>query len=211
MICSVNKNISKTKVYLEIVDQIRQMIYEDGLVSGDKLPSERELSERLKVGRSSVREGLRALELLGLIETRRGEGTFLRDFTDHHLVDLLSTFILQDDKVKNDVKITKELVEKDAIRLVINNLDRPSIELIKYKLEQGDLTLEDDFFLEIVQLSNIHLLFKIWLLLKEYASQLNGSREIKDIKPYLQLLHTIVEENLPLSLQFYDDLKNMSK
>ncbi|KYD10790.1 GntR family transcriptional regulator [Heyndrickxia sporothermodurans] len=207
----MNKNISKTKVYLEIVDQIRQMIYEDGLVSGDKLPSERELSERLKVGRSSVREGLRALELLGLIETRRGEGTFLRDFTDHHLVDLLSTFILQDDKVKNDVKITKELVEKDAIRLVINNLDRPSIELIKYKLEQGDLTLEDDFFLEIVQLSNIHLLFKIWLLLKEYASQLNGSREIKDIKPYLQLLHTIVEENLPLSLQFYDDLKNMSK
>ncbi|WP_249927562.1 FadR/GntR family transcriptional regulator, partial [Heyndrickxia sporothermodurans] len=186
----MNKNISKTKVYLEIVDQIRQMIYEDGLVSGDKLPSERELSERLKVGRSSVREGLRALELLGLIETRRGEGTFLRDFTDHHLVDLLSTFILQDDKVKNDVKITKELVEKDAIRLVINNLDRPSIELIKYKLEQGDLTLEDDFFLEIVQLSNIHLLFKIWLLLKEYASQLNGSREIKDIKPYLQLLHT---------------------
>lgn len=211
MICSVNKNISKTKVYLEIVDQIRQMIYEDGLVSGDKLPSERELSERLKVGRSSVREGLRALELLGLIETRRGEGTYLRDFTDHHLVELLSMFILQDDKVKNDVKITKELVEKDAIRLVINNLDRPSIELIKYKLEQGDLTLEDDFFLEIVQLSNIHLLFKIWLLLKEYASQLNGSREIKDIKPYLQLLHTIVEENLPLSLQFYDDLKNMSK
>lgn len=211
MICSVNKNISKTKVYLEIVDQIRQMIYEDGLVSGDKLPSERELSERLKVGRSSVREGLRALELLGLIETRRGEGTYLRDFTDHHLVELLSMFILQDDKVKNDVKITKELVEKDAIRLVINNLDRRSIELIKYKLEQGDLTLEDDFFLEIVQLSNIHLLFKIWLLLKEYASQLNGSREIKDIKPYLQLLHTIVEENLPLSLQFYDDLKNMSK
>ncbi|MEB6547863.1 GntR family transcriptional regulator [Heyndrickxia sporothermodurans] len=207
----MNKNISKTKVYLEIVDQIRQMIYEDGLVSGDKLPSERELSERLKVGRSSVREGLRALELLGLIETRRGEGTYLRDFTDHHLVELLSMFILQDDKVKNDVKITKELVEKDAIRLVINNLDRPSIELIKYKLEQGDLTLEDDFFLEIVQLSNIHLLFKIWLLLKEYASQLNGSREIKDIKPYLQLLHTIVEENLPLSLQFYDDLKNMSK
>ncbi|MFE7149596.1 FadR/GntR family transcriptional regulator, partial [Heyndrickxia sporothermodurans] len=118
------------------------MIYEDGLVSGDKLPSERELSERLKVGRSSVREGLRALELLGLIETRRGEGTYLRDFTDHHLVELLSMFILQDDKVKNDVKITKELVEKDAIRLVINNLDRPSIELIKYKLEQGDLTLE---------------------------------------------------------------------
>ena len=44
------------------------------------LPSERELSSRLNVGRSSVREALRALELVGLIETRRGEGTFIRNF-----------------------------------------------------------------------------------------------------------------------------------
>ena len=50
---------------------------EDGLVAGDRLPSERELSSRLNVGRSSVREALRALELVGLIETRGGEGTFI--------------------------------------------------------------------------------------------------------------------------------------
>ena len=80
---------NKTKLYLEIVDKIRQMIVRDGLLPGDKLPSERELSERLQVGRSSVREALRALELLGLIETRRGEGTFLRDVRNHQLVEIL--------------------------------------------------------------------------------------------------------------------------
>ena len=68
------------KVYVEIVHQLQNIIADDRLKTGDKLPSERELSERLKVGRSSVREALSALELLGLIETRRGEGTFLRDF-----------------------------------------------------------------------------------------------------------------------------------
>ncbi|WP_431810888.1 FadR/GntR family transcriptional regulator [Lysinibacillus capsici] len=44
--------------------------------AGEKSPSERVLSERLGVGRSSVREALRSLELLGLIETRHGEGRF---------------------------------------------------------------------------------------------------------------------------------------
>ena len=70
----LNKSTPSTKLYQEIVEKLRQMIESDGLVSGDKIPSERELSERLNVGRSSIREALRALELLGLIETRRGEG-----------------------------------------------------------------------------------------------------------------------------------------
>ncbi|WP_284997341.1 FadR/GntR family transcriptional regulator, partial [Bacillus cereus] len=56
---------SNTKVYLEIVKKIRSIMEEDGLVAGDRLPSERELSSRLNVGRSSVREALRALELVG--------------------------------------------------------------------------------------------------------------------------------------------------
>src|SRR3954469_15709204 len=95
------------------------MINLDGLKSGDKLPSERELSERLNVGRSSVREALRALELLGLIETRRGEGTFIRDFRGNQLVQLLSTFILQDEKAKRDVLETKNLIEMDCLRLAL--------------------------------------------------------------------------------------------
>ena len=71
---------SNTKVYLEIVKN--PFHYGRGWIdSRDRLPSERELSSRLNVGRSSVREALRALELVGLIETRRGEGTFIRNFT----------------------------------------------------------------------------------------------------------------------------------
>ncbi len=57
-----------SKVYREIVMQLSEMITAGGLKPGDKIPSERELTERLNVGRSSVREALRAIELLGLIE-----------------------------------------------------------------------------------------------------------------------------------------------
>lgn len=205
----MEKQTSKPKAYLEIVNQIRQMINDDGLVSGDKLPSERELSERLNIGRSSVREGLRALELLGLIETRRGEGTFLRDFADHYLVELLSTFILQDEKVKNDVFVTKELLEKGAIRLIIQQKDKDSIFLLKTKMEQGVYLLEDDFFFELVRLTNIRLLLKIWLLIKEYASQLNVSREINNIDPYKKLINAILDEDLLLSLHLYEQIRKL--
>ncbi|HEY9577161.1 MAG TPA: GntR family transcriptional regulator, partial [Pseudobacillus sp.] len=95
------------------------MIAADGLVPGDKMPSERELSERLSAARSSVREALRALELLGLIETKRGEGTFFRDFNDHQLVQLLSTFILQREQTKKDVCLTKEIIEMGCLSSLV--------------------------------------------------------------------------------------------
>jgi len=56
---------TKPKVYQGVLQQIRLYIEKNRLGPGDKLPSERELSEKLQAGRSSVREALRALELLG--------------------------------------------------------------------------------------------------------------------------------------------------
>src|SRR5690606_16556260 len=111
------------------------MIVRDGLLPGDKLPSERELSERLQVGRSSVREALRALELLGLIETRRGEGTFLRDVRNHQLVEILGGFILQDEHIKKDLLETKQLIEKDAIRLIQSKKGADSLMEFQEKLQ----------------------------------------------------------------------------
>ncbi len=75
------------KVFLKIVKHLRELIKSEGIQPGDKLPSERVLSERLNVGRSSVREALRSLELLGLIETRHGGGTFLAVVQSHQLVE----------------------------------------------------------------------------------------------------------------------------
>ena len=94
----MDKKTEQKKVFLEIVQQLRQLIKMEKIQAGEKLPSERVLSERLGVGRSSVREALRSLELLGLIETRHGGGTFLASTHKHQLVEILSMFILEDEK-----------------------------------------------------------------------------------------------------------------
>jgi GntR family transcriptional regulator, transcriptional repressor for pyruvate dehydrogenase complex len=207
----VNKKVSSfkphSKVYVEIVHQIRTMISQDGLKPGDKIPSERELSERLDVGRSSVREALRALELLGLIETRRGEGTFLRDFREHHLVELLGMFILQDEQAKYDVLQTKMMLEKETLRKIIS--DKTSVLKVIEQLDQNKFYHLGEVFQKVMKLGNNYLAYKIWNILNEYAAIYIG--EIR-ITPKIQrdvtaLLRGLENQESKVVLDLYENIR----
>lgn len=107
----------KQKVYQGVLQEIRKYIDSNDLEPGDKLPSERELADKLLAGRSSIREALRAMELLGLIETRRGEGTYLSTYRPYQTVELLSSFILQENNTKKNLLITKKVMEKEVAKI----------------------------------------------------------------------------------------------
>jgi GntR family transcriptional repressor for pyruvate dehydrogenase complex len=77
--------VRKNKVYEEVAKQIERLILKK-LKPGDKLPSERELAELLQVSRSSIRDAIRGLELVGLVEPRQGAGTIVRERTAESLV-----------------------------------------------------------------------------------------------------------------------------
>lgn len=62
-----------------VADEIRSMIRQEGLQPGDRVFSEHELTRRLNVSRSSVREAIRILEVTGLLTVQQGRGVFLRD------------------------------------------------------------------------------------------------------------------------------------
>lgn len=87
------KPIRKSRLYEGAVDQIRSLILAHNYKPGDRLPSERELAEQLSVGRPSVREALRILGAMGLIEIRIGDGTYVRDATLLPYLDSLITLI----------------------------------------------------------------------------------------------------------------------
>lgn len=185
------------------------MIEIDKLKPGNKIPSERELTERLNVGRSSVREALRALELLGLIETRRGEGTFLRDFRGHQLVELLSTFILQDDQARRDVHETKYVLELDCLSLFSQKVTDQQIVTFKEWLESNDFT-DDEFFQRVVELSNNRLLFRIWMILKEYYNALQSQISIAPKSIYRALFESIESNNQKQMVSDYAELRKLS-
>ena len=201
--------MTNTKVYLEIVKQLRAMISADDLKSGDKIPSERELSERLNVGRSSVREALRALELLGLIETRRGEGTFIRDFRGNQLVQLLGTFILQDEKAKLDVIETKNLIEMDFLRLALTRADEKQLLKLKSLVEADQLN-DDQFFYQLVEMTDNYLFSRIWLILKDYYNALNLDKAEYNRNSLLLLIQALVEKDEEKTFTAYRQLRNLS-
>ena len=74
------KPVKKRRLYEDIVDHIKELMVRGELKPGDKLPSERELAERFGVGRPTVREAIRTLSLMGLVEVGRGkQGTHVSD------------------------------------------------------------------------------------------------------------------------------------
>lgn len=70
---------SSPRMFEQVAKQISEYIVSEHLQAGSKLPTERQLSELLEVSRSSVREGLRVLELLRFLDSKQGEGTFVSE------------------------------------------------------------------------------------------------------------------------------------
>lgn len=70
--------VKTTKLYLLIVEQLKQLMQRGEFRPGDRLPTERELAQRLGVSRAPTREALVALELLDVVEGRVGEGWFVK-------------------------------------------------------------------------------------------------------------------------------------
>lgn len=166
------------KVYHGILLELNRIVEEDNLRPGDKLPSERELSDRLKVGRSSVREALRALELLGLITTRRGEGTFIEHYRHNKLFDILGYYLLRDRKASKDLYEMRLILELDAVRLACERATDKYLQIMEksiadavLKIEQGQSPVEEDFEFHraIARASRNSVLQRIWIPLVEYS------------------------------------------
>ncbi|GAA5171526.1 FadR/GntR family transcriptional regulator [Amycolatopsis dongchuanensis] len=70
--------VSRPRLYEQVVEQLRAYADAAGLKAGDRLPSERDLAERLRVSRASLKQAIVVLEVQGLVEIRHGGGTYLR-------------------------------------------------------------------------------------------------------------------------------------
>lgn len=194
---------SHSKVFINTLEKIREIIQNDGLVAGDKIPSERELADRLSVGRSSVREALRALELLGIIETRRGEGTYIKDVREHQLIPLLGTFIMQDTKAKEDILEMNEMLEKNALMLIINKRDKSALFEMRNQIKEYDrFSIMDQFMM----LSDNYLLYRIWSVLHQYTKTLFPKSSDLKQDQIEKLLNCLLEEDEEGVLEAYRHL-----
>jgi GntR family transcriptional repressor for pyruvate dehydrogenase complex len=145
------RQVRKTKVYHEIVDQIKGLITEGRIKPGDRLPPERELADLFKASRNSVRDAIRVLELMGLIESRQGDGTYVRTVSANDLTEPLALCLLQSRTQMRELWEVRRilepaLAESAAARITEEELaDLESVlDVQRSKVEAGFIALEED-------------------------------------------------------------------
>ena len=118
-----------TKPLVEKVsDEIIQTIVEKDFNVGDKLPNEYELAEQLGVGRSTVREAIKALVSRNILEIRRGAGTFISQNLGIAEDPLGFTFIKDKHKLAQDLLQIRLMIEPQIALLAAENATKEDIE-----------------------------------------------------------------------------------
>ena len=104
------ESIRRDKVYEGVAKQIERLILKK-LQPGDKLPSERELVETLGVSRSSIRDAIRSLELMGMVEPRQGAGTIVREMSSESLAHPLSNALRRKEELIGELLDFRKMLE----------------------------------------------------------------------------------------------------
>lgn len=124
--------VERNATSITVANQIIQMIANGELKAGEKLPSERQLQELLKVGRPSVREALSALQIMNICETRIGDGTYITSLDAEHMTKPFEIIMLLSKPNLIELFEMRELLEVGAIRLAAKYVtDDEAAELVR--------------------------------------------------------------------------------
>lgn len=108
--------IKKTRIAEEVADRIRMLILHGTFPAGRPMPSERRLREQFGVSRGSIRDALRILETIGLLETRHGQGTFPKELTVDRLVSPLASVMTYRQDLQDELMDVRRMFEPAVAR-----------------------------------------------------------------------------------------------
>lgn len=141
--------VKNQKVYEVVIEQIKEMIKTGKLKKGDKLPPERELVEELKVSRTSIREALRSLEILGLVESKHGDGNFIKKNFDDSLLEPLSLMFMLQESSPKDVLELRMVLETETAMLAAKRIGADELKDIKAIIDKFKATADEKLNTEL--------------------------------------------------------------
>jgi GntR family transcriptional repressor for pyruvate dehydrogenase complex len=157
------KPVTRQTLGQQVATQLAAMVTSGKWRQGERLPSEMELSKILHVGRSTLREALKSLAFVGLVEMRHGEGTFVAAENKLLLDRILAKGLIRTEKTVADVCEARIVLETELAALSAERITKPEIaglqsliDQMGYKLEAVDTSFEDldlEFHLRIAACS----------------------------------------------------------
>lgn len=173
-------------LYHSVQEAIRTYILDNSLQAGDALPPETEFARQLGVSRNLVREAVKALESLGVLEIRRGSGLFVRDFSFEPLLDNLYYGLLFDLRELAELLQVRRVLETGMMADVIQSLSaeqlaglQGTVERMRLRAEKGEAFVEEDrefhqwLFQNLGNKTLLKLLDIFWLTFRKAAEHVD--------------------------------------
>jgi GntR family transcriptional repressor for pyruvate dehydrogenase complex len=202
--------IQKTRVSEDIIEQVRDRITSGRLKPGDRLPAERELAQTFSVSRSAVREAIRALESLGIVEARAGEGTFVATPPQGQGRDPITASLFQTWNTQRNLFEVRRVLEPGLAALAARRATPEQIERMrailddqKGKVQAGESYMKEDtaFHYLVAEASGNEILLRVADSLMELLRETRdtswkiGSRPTRSLKQHQAILHAIETRN----------------
>ncbi len=143
--------LNKTRLYEDIVKQIIDSIKSGELKPGDKLPTERELALQLNVSRTAIREALRSLEIMGVIYSKVGSGTFIKEMSLDILMDSFAGILKKNERLIIELIEVRMLLEVEIAKLAARKINdnkiqamEKALKLMADEIKEGGLGVKGD-------------------------------------------------------------------
>lgn len=152
------------------------MIFRGDLKPGDRLPSEQEMMEKLGVGRSSVREAIRSLSMMDLVDVRQGNGAFVCDGNTGFFAKAIAQRSFLGPKTRRQLIEVREIIEVSAAGLAAARATEQDIASLRSTLEEMHACLDDvdrcldldlAFHLTLADMTQNAILYEIILSIRE--------------------------------------------
>ena len=187
--------IKRTRTFEDVSDKIKQLIFDDVLKPGEKLPSEAQLAVQFGVGRQTVREALRLLETSGFINIHRGGsgGPIIKDTIFNRISDLFLDAFRIKKVTLEELTIARLEIEKVVLNYVIDNVEESDIRILqenvaeaRKKIDNNIVATEENiqFHTLLAQASRNHVFFivveSIMAVVGDFLSRIGPEVETSD-------------------------------
>ena len=127
--------VKKTNIVDQIIARINDSIISGQYRAGEKLPNEYELMEELQVSRNSLREAFKILSAMGIIEIRRGDGTYVCSEVKPSAFDSVIYSVIYDMSTNEELVEMRRILDESILHMAIRNAVEEDIRILHENLD----------------------------------------------------------------------------
>lgn len=204
--------LKRTSLLYQVREEIKSYIIRHGLKPGDGLPSEGDLAGQLSVSRNSVREAVKSLEVLGIVESRPGSGLYVKSFSFDSIINNLPYGLLFDSKSVLDALEVRAHLEYGMVERVVNEVTdeqlgvlREALKRMKREADAGRYSADDDcafheaLYMNVDNPVLLQVLDVFWLIVsraRELSSVVDPADPIETHRSHARLLKALEKRSV---------------